>query len=91
VLAPVVASGLAVIGDVTKFVTAGDARLQVAETATGVRLTVKGAGETVTVTGWAPAAPRSSDGLVAHDPATAIWTLAVEVPSRGWTTVTVDA
>ena len=42
VLAPVLGSGLAVIGDVTKFVTAGDARIEVSETSTGVRLIVKG-------------------------------------------------
>ena len=46
VLAPVLGSGLAVIGDVTKFVTAGDARMEVSETSTGARLVVKGAGET---------------------------------------------
>jgi hypothetical protein len=91
VLAPVLASGLAVIGDVTKFVTAGDARIEVAETATGVRLVVKGAGEVVTVTGWAEAAPRSPDGIVAHDRTTGVWTIDVEIPTRGWASVTVDA
>ena len=61
VLAPVLGSGLAVIGDVTEFVTAGDARIEVSETSTGVRLVVKGPGETVTVTGWAEVAPTSPD------------------------------
>jgi hypothetical protein len=91
VLAPVLGSGLAVIGDVTKFVTAGDARLEIFETATGARLIVKGPGETVSVTGWAMEAPTSPDAVVAHDPATGVWTAAVDVPSRGWATLVVDA
>lgn len=72
VVAPVLADGcLAVIGDVSKFVTAGDARVEVdpieggnadgfmaedptseADRSPGVRVTVKGADETVTLTGW---------------------------------------
>jgi hypothetical protein len=91
VLAPVLASGLAVIGDVTKFVTAGDIRLEVSETSTGVRLIVKGPGETVTVTGWAEDAPNSPDGVIAHDSSTGVWTIDVDVPSRGWATHVVDA
>jgi hypothetical protein len=91
VVAPVLASGLAVIGDVTKFVTAGDARVEVTETPTGARLVVKGAGEAVTITGWAEPAPTSPDAAVAHDPATGVWTATVEVPSRGWAIVTLDA
>jgi hypothetical protein len=91
VLAPVLSSGLAVIGDVTKFVTAGDARLEVSETSTGVRLVVKGPGETVTVTGWAEVAPSSPDGMVAHDSSTGVWTIDVDVPSRGWAALLVDA
>jgi len=91
VLAPLLGGGLAVVGDVTKFVTAGDARVEVSETPTGVRLVVKGAGETVTITGWAGQAPTSPDGDVAYDPSTRVWTTDVEVPRRGWTTVTVDA
>ena len=91
VLAPVLRSGLAVIGDVTKFVTAGDARIEVSETSTGVRLVVKGAGETITVTGWAEVAPTSPDATVAHDPSTGIWTLDIDVPDRGWADVLVDA
>ena len=91
VLAPVLGSGLAVIGDVTKFVTAGDARIEVAETSTGVRLVVKGPGETVTVTGWAEVAPTSPDAIVTHDPSTGVWTAAIDVPSRGWATLVVDS
>ncbi len=91
VLAPVLSSGLAVIGDVTKFVTAGDARIEVSETSAGVHLVVKGAGETVTVTGWAEAAPTSPDAIVAHDPSTGVWTVDSTVPSRGWVALRVDA
>jgi hypothetical protein len=90
VLAPVLGSGLAVIGDTTKFVTAGDARIEIFETSTGVRLVVKGAGETITVTGWADVAPSSPDAMVTHDASTGIWTVDIEVPSRGWTNLTVN-
>ena len=98
VLAPVLAGGIAVVGDTSRFVTAGDARLEVAplDDGPGVRLVVKGAGETVTVTGWAASAPSASTRSasstpvpVEHDPATGVWTLDVGVPSRGWATVEV--
>jgi hypothetical protein len=91
VLAPILRSGLAIIGDVSKFVTAGDARLEVFETSVGVRLVVKGPGETVTVTGWAEVTPTSSDATVAYDPTTRVWTAAIDVPDRGWTTLVVNA
>ncbi len=91
VLAPILPSGLAVIGDVSTFVTAGDARLEVTATAAGARLLVKGAGETVTITGWAEAAPTAGDHVVAHHPATGVWTIEVAVPDRGWAAVDVVA
>jgi hypothetical protein len=84
VLAPVLASGIAVIGDTSKFVPAGDARIEVSATASGARLVVKGAGERVTITGWSEAAPSAGGRPVAHDPATGVWTVPVEVPARGW-------
>ena len=90
VLAPILPSGLAVIGDITKFTTAGDARVEVTPTSTGVRLVVKGAGETVTITGWAEAAPISPDGSVEHRATTGLWSMTVAVPSRGWTSIRVD-
>ena len=68
VLAPVLPSGLAVIGDVDLFVPAGDARIEVSELPDGARVVVKGAGEVVTVTGWAPSAPAVDGHEVAHDP-----------------------
>lgn len=93
VVAPVLAAGrLAVIGDVDKFVPAGDVRIEVTETDDGVRLLVKGAGETVTVTGWAAKAPiAADDSAVTHDEATGVWSVTVEVPSRGWNTVELRA
>jgi hypothetical protein len=91
VLAPVLDGGLAVIGDVTKDVPAGDARLEVDPIEAGVRLTVKGAGETVTITGWAQRAPTVEGVAVDHDPASGLWRLLVTVPSRGWITVDLAA
>ena len=114
VIAPVLADGrLAVIGDVSKFVTAGDARIEVDpidvpaddDRLAGVRVTVKGAGETVTITGWSTApvtiAPdhHTGDGdgpitpitdPVTWDDTTGIWTVSVRIGSRGWETVRVS-
>ena len=52
---------------------------------------MKGAGETVTITGWAERAPDAGDLPVVHDAATGVWAIAVAVPERGWATVDVDA
>ena len=97
VIAPVLSCGLAVIGDVSKFVCAGDARLEISDLGTGVGVVVKGAGETVTITGWAGSPPRldGRDGDD-HDPlrfetATGRFAVDVAVPRRGWTTVTILA
>ena len=87
VLAPVLSSGIAVIGDVDLFVPAGDARIEVSEVPGGARVTVKGAGEVVTITGWAPSAPMVDGQPVDHDAETGVWQVQVEVPSRGWATV----
>jgi hypothetical protein len=91
VVAPVLACGIAVVGEVSKFVTAGDARLVVSEREGGVRLLVKGAGERVTITGWAERPPTRADGDVRHDAATGIWGTDVLVPPRGWTTIDLTA
>ncbi|CAN5409505.1 hypothetical protein BH23ACT3_BH23ACT3_04150 [soil metagenome] len=89
VLAPVLAGGLAVIGDVSKFVPAGDSRLDIAIGTDGaVRVVVKGAGETVTITGWAErSSPTSAGHDVSWDPTTRVWSIEVPVPARGWTSV----
>jgi hypothetical protein len=89
VVAPVLPCGVAVVGDVSKFVTAGDARLVVDADEHRVRLAVKGAGERVTVTGWSETALARTDGEpVVHDATTGVWTTDVDVPERGWTHVT---
>lgn len=98
-IAPVLEGDIAVIGDVTKFVPAGDARIEVEPAGGGdahaVRIVVKGAGETVTVTGWSTRRPRAEGasvrGDVRHDPATGVWQLDVHVPSRGWSSVQLRA
>lgn len=89
VLAPVLPGGLAILGDLSKFVPAGDARIEVTATAAGAQVVVKGASETVTITGWAAARPAVADHTVHHDSSTGIWTVDVAVPSRGWTAIQV--
>ncbi len=90
VLAPILPGEIAVIGDTSKFVTAGDARVEVATIDGGVRLVVKGAGETVTITGWAASAPTVDGTAIPHDRVSGVWTTSVTVPSRGWATVDLD-
>ena len=89
VLAPVFGHDFTVIGDTSKFVPAGDARLEVFPVAAGADLIVKGAGETVTITGWSATTPTVDGTPLDHDDRTGVWTLAVEVPSRGWARVEV--
>ncbi|MEO5898900.1 MAG: hypothetical protein ABIR68_02070 [Ilumatobacteraceae bacterium] len=97
IVAPVLPCGMALIGDVDKFVAAGDARLVVHDRhesdrcADRVQLTVLGAGETVVVTGWAAAPPRCDDAPLTFDAATGVWRVVVDVPSRGWVTIEVLA
>jgi hypothetical protein len=91
VLAPVLPAGLAVIGDTSKFVTAGDARLEVIATDTGARLVVKGPAESVTITGWAERTPDAGELPVDHDPDSGVWTIVVDVAERGWVTVDLEA
>jgi len=74
VLAPVLPSGVAVIGDARLFAPAGDMRIAAVDpTDAGARVTVLGAGERVQLTWW--------DG--------AVRTIDVDVPSRGWTVIDV--
>jgi hypothetical protein len=89
VLAPVLDGDLAVIGDVTKFATAGDARIEIHDDPVepfGLRVVAKGANETVRVTGWAATAPESTDATVHFDAGTGVWHLDVAVGRRGWQT-----
>jgi len=87
VIAPVLDCGIAVIGDTSKFVTTGDARVVVSERSGGVQLTVLGANERVTITGWAAVAPTRADGDVAFNASTGVWETDVDVPARGWCTI----
>ncbi len=87
VLAPILPGEIAVVGDTSKFVAAGDARVEVSTIDGGVRLLVKGAGETVTITGWSASAPSRHEATIEHDAETGVWTTDVAVPSRGWATV----
>ncbi len=87
VLAPVLPGETAVVGDVTKFATAGDARIEVfgdESVPNGLRLVVEGADETVTITGWSRREPHSPDADVHFDAETGIWQVDVSVGSRGW-------
>ncbi len=84
VVAPVLPGGIAVIGDVSKFVTAGDARIEVRAADGGVHVVVKGAGERVTITGWSDHTPIRAGGVVDRDSTTGVWTTVVDIPARGW-------
>jgi hypothetical protein len=95
VLAPVLANGVAVIGDPDVYATAGDSRIAaVALDGDEATVTVLGAGERVRLTGWSarPVAARawvpgtgSADVAARHDAASGQWELAVDVPRPGWT------
>jgi hypothetical protein len=94
VLAPVLASGVAVIGDPAAYATAGDTRLGEVETAGDEStVTVLGANERVHVVGWSAGpivarawAPRAGAKPITttHDAASGRWELAVDVPATGW-------
>jgi hypothetical protein len=83
VLAPVLPGGIAVIGDPARYATAGDARLASVEALeNGVRFTVLGAGELVTIVGWADHPPRADDGVDLEWEAP-VWRVHVRVPESG--------
>jgi hypothetical protein len=83
VLAPVLPGGIAVIGDPARYATAGDARLASVEALEdGVRFTVLGAGERVTIVGWADHPPRADDGVDLEWEAP-VWRVHVRVPDSG--------
>jgi hypothetical protein len=91
VLAPILPAGIAVIGDPTRYATAGDARLGAVEaTADGVRFTVLGAGEFVTIVGWAEHRPVAASRFdLAWD--APVWRIGVSVPSSGSAIVELSA
>jgi hypothetical protein len=94
VLAPVLANGIAVIGDPAVYATAGDTRLgEVAIDGDEATVTVLGAGERVCVVGWSAGrivarawAPHAGAQPITatRDAATGRWELAVDVPASGW-------
>lgn len=79
VLAPIGPNGIAVVGDVSRFVPAGRPRLSLAVDGDDTVVTVEGPGETVTVTGWSEAEVVSSSGELSRDATTGVWTVTVEV------------
>lgn len=93
-IAPVLDGWIAVIGDTSKFVPAGDARVEVERPPgdrDGIQVVVKGAGEHVALTGWSAHPPRVEGeavaGPVQYDASTGTWQVGVSVPARGWATV----
>jgi hypothetical protein len=101
VAAPVLAGRIAVVGDAALYACAGDARVaDVAVQDGAVVVTVLGAGERVTLTGWsevpivarawtAASGPRPL--AVSRDEGTGRWDATVEVPDAGWTRVHLSA
>ena len=90
-LAPVLSSGLAVIGDVTKFVTAGDARIEISETSTVYGSSSRAPARGSPLLAGPRSRPTSPDAMVAHDLSTGVWSLDIDVPDRGWASVLVEA
>ncbi|MEY2450200.1 MAG: hypothetical protein QOH79_3676 [Acidimicrobiaceae bacterium] len=83
VLAPILPGGLAVIGDPSRYATAGDSRLESVDAQDGgVRFTVLGAGELVSIVGWADHPPRVGANVTLewHDP---LWRVWARVPETG--------
>jgi len=97
VFAPIGRSGIAVVGDVTKYATAGDSRIAAIDSEKdSTRITVLGAGERVTVTGWSERPPttavpwpagRAEPRLVTG--AHGRFDVTVDVPDTGWIDVTI--
>ena len=103
VLAPVLAGGIAVFGDPALYASVGDARIADVEedpVHDGVTVTVLGAGEHVTLTGWSrepvrarvwSAAGAAHDVAATHDAGDGRWEVAVDVGDAGWAKVHVRA
>ncbi len=98
IVAPVLASGLAVVGDPAVYATVGNTR--VADVAVDrdrtTTVTLLGAGERVGLVGWSPApvsalvwSPASGSAEVpsTHDPGTGRFDIGVEIGDRGWVRV----
>jgi hypothetical protein len=95
VIAPVLPSDVAVVGDPAVYATAGDSRIAgVVIDGDAVIVTVLGANERVRVVGWSasPVSARvwapstgSLPVVVRRDAETGPWEVTVEVPAPGWT------
>jgi hypothetical protein len=95
---PVLRCGLALVGDPSRYTTAGRARLaSVADLDDRVRCTVLGAGERVTITGcgdartarsWTPGERWRDLDLVRQDD---VWETQLDVPLAGWSMLEVSA
>ena len=97
VVAPVLAGGIAVIGDPALYASAGDARIaEVVADDGGVTVTVLGADEQVRLVGWS-AAPISArgwspgrgefDAAPVFDAATGGWEITLTIGGAGWVKV----
>jgi hypothetical protein len=94
VLAPVLANGIAVVGDPGVYASAGDSRIaDVTVDGDDVTITVLGPSERVRVAGWSEHAltarvwfpgSGSTEGPVARDDTSGQWEVSVEIPSSGW-------
>ncbi len=97
VLAPVLAGGIAVVGDPDVYACAGDTRVaSITSDADSVVVTVLGAGERVRLQGWSrePVAARAwspADGpgavTVTPGPGSGAWVVEVPIPAAGWAKV----
>jgi hypothetical protein len=99
VLAPVLLDNIAIIGDAALYATAGDTRIgdvTIDAPGDGVTAVVLGAGETVTLTGWARGPLRATawspatgaaELPLAHNLADGRWTVTLDVGAGGWTNV----
>jgi|GEM_PF-4863071 len=92
VVAPITPCGVAVIGDVTRYASAGRARVASVETIDGgVRLVVRGAGERVAITGWCDGEVGATAWTPSGGPSPVdvrrdgdVWQADVDVPATGW-------
>jgi hypothetical protein len=99
VAAPIVADGLAVIGDPALYACAGDARVAdvaIDERGDGVVVTILGVDEHLRLVGWSRApvearswspSTRTVEAASEYDPATGRWELALDTGPTGWTKV----
>ncbi len=97
VVAPILAGGVALIGDPKLYACSGDTRIadvQVDDDGEGLTITVLGANEVVTLVGWSqlPISARAwspatgaTDVACTHDVASGGWDLELEIGSAGWT------